>query len=778
MYKTVDYASFKNNRDAGQSGTTDPGDIQVMAGKSVKTSRKAKPELSDKQFSHLVTDIANHVESLPTAEIGLMDMETNSPPEMENSLLRRDALLKAAAHIGQLLLSAKDPSHVLDQAMQLMGEASEQDRAYYFERHFVPGCDDITVSMRNEWVRPEISRQIDNQLMQNLPLAIAAPTAYGLLSRGKSYNSNVRDIPSPEKHLIKGQNITSIFLMPIMIEGIFQGFIGLDNCSKEYLWTQGESSVLDIVASGIGAALSRFRAEAALKESEARFRAISERSHTAICVINDEGRITWCNDRLVEMGGYPREMILSTPSFAAFMAPESVPFTVENFTKALMGQQYAHQYRFFFVRSDGQKRVCEKYMMDYVDTNGRRNVIVNMTDITDHLTAEEEKGKLAAQLQHAQKMESVGRLAGGVAHDFNNMLGVIIGNISLALEDLPADSPIRENLEEVEKCANRSANLTRQLLAFARKQTIEPRVLNLNETVSGMFKLLRRLIGEDIDLAWLPGNDLWPVYIDPTQIDQILANLCVNARDSIGNTGKITIETENVNMDQTSCAKETGLVPGAYVRLTITDTGCGMDKEIQAHLFEPFFTTKEQGKGTGLGLATIYGAIKQNNGFIYVHSEPGIGTTFKIYLPRHMAITKPTRPLTVRKIEIHGNETILVVEDEPAILRMTTLALQKKGYNVLGAATVAEAIQFARRQGNEIQLLITDVIMPEMNGRDLAEHLQTIIPKLRCLFMSGYTADVIAHHGVLNTGVNFIQKPFSLKDLTTKIREVIESPGE
>lgn len=752
------------------------GTISAMAGKSKKTPTRSKPGLSATQFYGPGADCVGNNESPPTGSDQIL-FKQNALSESEHGPLRRDALLGAAAQIGQLLLSAKDPGQVIDTAMQLLGEASGQDRACYFERHFTQAQDEILVSMRNEWVRSGISREIDNPLMQNLPLSAAAPIAYSFLCRGKSFNSNIRDIPADKQYLLEGQNIFSLFLMPIMIEGVFQGFLGLDNCTREYLWTQSESSVLNIVASSIGAALSRFRAEAALKESEARFRAISERSHTAICVINDQGRITWCNDRLVEMGGYSREMVLSTPSFVAFMAPESVPFTVENFTRALMGQPYAHQYRFFFVRSDGQKRVCEKYMMDYVDTDGRRNVIVNMTDITDHLTAENEKNKLAGQLQHAQKMESVGRLAGGVAHDFNNMLGVIIGNIGLALEDLPSDSPIRENLEEVEKCANRSANLTRQLLAFARKQTIEPRILNLNETVSGMFKLLRRLIGEDIDLVWLPGNDLWPVFIDPSQIDQILANLCVNARDSIGDTGKIIIETENVNMDQNSCAKEPGLVPGAYVKLTITDNGCGMDREILSHLFEPFFTTKEQGKGTGLGLATIYGAVKQNNGFIYVNSEPGIGTAFKIYLPRHLATIKAKKTSAARKVEVHGDETILVVEDEPAILRMTTMVLQKYGYKVLGAGTIAEALHFAQKHSNEIQLLITDVIMPEMNGRDLAEKLETIIPRLKCLFMSGYTADVIAHHGVLNTGINFIQKPFSLKDLTTKIRRVIESPG-
>ncbi|BBO83284.1 hypothetical protein DSCO28_38500 [Desulfosarcina ovata subsp. sediminis] len=322
--------------------------------------------------------------------------------------------------------------------------------------------------------------------------------------------------------------------------------------------------------------------------------------------------------------------------------------------------------------------------------------------------------------------------------------------------------------------ARRSADITRQLLAFARKQTVSPKVLDINETVAGMTGMLHRFIGEDIDLAWLPGEAVWPVMMDPGQIDQIMANLCVNARDAIADVGKVTIETGNVEFDEAYCAHHYGFLPGEYVLLSVSDNGCGMDSETLGNIFEPFFTTKDSGKGTGLGLATVYGIVKQNNGFVNVYSEPNQGTAFKIYLPRHR--TEATG-LPGKKMEPpaeSGHETILLVEDEPAILEMTTKMLQRLEYTVVAARTPNEAIRLAREYDGEFHLLVTDVVMPGMNGRDLAKRLLSIHSHLRCLFMSGYTANVIAHHGVLDEGVNFIQKPFSKEQLGAKVREALD----
>ena len=381
--------------------------------------------------------------------------------------------------------------------------------------------------------------------------------------------------------------------------------------------------------------------------------------------------------------------------------------------------------------------------------------------------------ELEEQYRQAQKMESVGRLAGGVAHDFNNMLGVILGNADLALRKMDSSQPFHANLLEIEKAAKRSADLTRQLLAFARKQTISPKVLDLNETVAGMLKMLQRLIGEDITLAWVPGIELCSVKIDPGQIDQLLANMCVNARDAINGVGRVTLETQNTSFDEAYCANHAGFIPGEYVLLAVSDNGCGMDQEIQAKIFDPFFTTKDLGKGTGLGLSTVYGIIRQNNGFINVYSESGQGTTFKIYLPRHF--DEANEKQEEEQVDIHGgHETILLVEDELALLEMTKSMLENLGYQVMAAGTPNNGIELANKHTDGIHLLLTDVVMPEMNGLDLSKRLLTLYPDLKSLFMSGYTADVIARHGILNEGVRFIQKPFSRQDLAATVRKVLD----
>ncbi len=381
--------------------------------------------------------------------------------------------------------------------------------------------------------------------------------------------------------------------------------------------------------------------------------------------------------------------------------------------------------------------------------------------------------ELKEQLLQAAKMEAVGRLAGGIAHDFNNMLAVVLGHAELAIEEIEPDNPLLDTLQEIQDAATRSAELTQQLLAFARKQTVAPIVLDLNETVDGMLKMLRRLLGEGIDLAWKPAPTLWQVKLDPAQIDQILVNLCVNARDAIDGDGKLSIETSNATFNEDYCAHHPEFMPGDYVLLTVSDNGHGMDAETREHIFEPFFSTKKTGKGAGLGLATVYGVVEQNHGFVRVYSEPGQGTTFSIYLPRCAELQRETmigKPPTVAT----DGETILLVEDEPVVLKMTGAMLQRLGYQVEMARHPDEAIRLAREHAGSIDLLMTDVVMPQINGRDLARKLQSTYPRVKCLFMSGYTADVIGTHGVLDEGVHFIQKPFSLNSLAAKLREVLD----
>jgi PAS domain S-box-containing protein len=506
-----------------------------------------------------------------------------------------------------------------------------------------------------------------------------------------------------------------------------------------------------------------------MEESLRRTQFAVDQSQDLVHWVDSEGRFLYVNDASCRRLGYSREELLG---MTVYDIDPGAPRPWSSHFKEIRERgsftfESAHQTK------DGEIYPVE-VTVNYVNYEGQEYNCASARDISERKQAEEEKARLEDQLRQAQKMESVGRLAGGVAHDFNNMLGVILGHAEMALDQVDSAQPLHGDLTEIRQAAERSADLTRQLLAFARKQTVAPQVLDLNETVAGMLNMLKRLIGEDIDLCWQPQPDLWPVKVDPSQIDQILANLCINARDAIAEVGKTTIETGNSIVDKAYCRGHPGLAPGEYVRLAVSDDGCGMDKETLSHLFEPFFTTKGVGQGTGLGLATVYGIVKQNNGFTDVHSELGKGTTFTIYLPRQVAKAEHIRKESPTAPAARGRETVLLVEDEPAILNMITRMLETRGYTVLAAGTPGEAIRLAREHAGEIHLLLTDVVMPEMNGRALAKNLLSLYPHLKRLFMSGYTADVIARQGVLDDGVHFIQKPFSTKNLSAKVREALE----
>jgi len=509
--------------------------------------------------------------------------------------------------------------------------------------------------------------------------------------------------------------------------------------------------------------------EAALIGSENRNRLLSELTMEGDLIHLNAVAIDF-NPSMARMLGYDDRDELLNRNFMEFVHPEDLAIVRENIVK-----DYAAPYVIRMARRSGEYFFAEIESRNFIKGGDTWRVSA-IRDITERKRAEQEREKLKEQLTQAQKMESVGRLAGGVAHDFNNMLGVILGHAEMAMDAVDPSQPIHMHLQEIYSAASRSAEITRQLLAFARKQTIAPQVLDLNETVEGMLKMLRRLIGEDIDLTWLPRCGACPVKMDPSQIDQILANLCVNARDAIAGVGRITIETDLKRFDPAYCASHAGFPPGDYVMLAVSDTGSGMDSEILGNLFEPFFTTKEVGKGTGLGLATVYGIVKQNNGFINVYSEPGQGTTFKIYLSYYAGGAGPDAVEAVAPPPRGRGETLLIVEDEGAILKLAKTLLEGLGYTALAAATPGEAIRLAETHAGRIHLLITDVVMPEMNGRDLARRLTWIRPGLKILFMSGYTANVIAHQGVLDSGVRFIHKPFSTRDIAIKVRQALDHP--
>ncbi|MEA1967765.1 MAG: response regulator [Thermodesulfobacteriota bacterium] len=519
------------------------------------------------------------------------------------------------------------------------------------------------------------------------------------------------------------------------------------------------------------------RADENLRKSEARHSKMLANIGDVIVIIDQNGINRYKSPNIEQLFGWKPEEVVGA-SIWDNIHPDDLQFTQKFFEKMMNEPDAVGTMECRYRCKNGSYKLIEFTGTNLFHDPDIQGLLGNYQDITERKQAEAEREKIQAQLNQARKMESVGRLAGGVAHDFNNMLGVIIGHTELALLQADETHDLYDDLKEIQTAAERSADITKQLLAFARKQTISPKRLELNNTVESMLNMLRRLIGEDIELIWQPASDLWPVKMDPSQIDQILANLCVNARDAISGVGKLTIETGRCTLDQEYCSEHPDFIPGDFVLLAVSDNGCGMDKDALDNLFEPFFTTKDVGKGTGLGLATVYGIVKQNNGFINVYSEPGQGTTFKIYLPRLFADEDSDKAIPEKKAAAGGTETILLVEDEPAILRMTRMMLERKGYTVLSAATPAEAIEKAKIHSGSIDLLMTDVVMPEMNGRDLAEKIISLYPEIKLLFMSGYTADIIVNQGVLNDGMEFIQKPFSLADMTEKVRELLDMASD
>jgi len=516
----------------------------------------------------------------------------------------------------------------------------------------------------------------------------------------------------------------------------------------------------------------RKRAEQALQESRKQYMDLVEGTTDLITRVDKEGRLVFVNHAANEIYGLAEQDCIGRLAFD-FIHPDDRAMTMAAFTDWLKSDKNVFRHENRQVGIDGQVHLMAWSIRAERDGAGQISGFAGTArDVTEKRRDEKERANLENQLYQAQKMESIGQLAGGVAHDFNNMLSVILGHAELALMKSEPSQPIAISLNEICKAAIHSAELTRQLLTFARKQTISPKVLDLNELVTGMFKMLQRLIGENIHIAWHPSPKLWPVKIDPSQFDQILTNLCLNARDAISGPGTISIQTENDPGDL-DIRLHPEFIPGDYVRLSIRDDGCGMDQDTLDHIFEPFFTTKEIGAGTGLGLATVMGAVKQHNGFVYAQSEPGQGTTFEIYLPRVEA-TLDVEPERIERPIRRGSETILVVEDDTMVLQLITAMLEKSGYRVLAAGTTDMAQSLATKETGPIHLLISDVIMPVMNGKELSERLQTLRPEMKVLFMSGYSADIISNHGVVQEGIFLLQKPVTFEPLTNAVRDILD----
>ena len=635
---------------------------------------------------------------------------------------------------------------------------------------------DITVLKQVE----EALRESESRYRQLVELAPVGIAVYG---HGKIVFANpagVRMLGGVSEEVLIGKPMEEIVhpkrLTATMerLERMLAGQTGLYPTTDVYLNMDGTPIDVEVMAApltfrGNPAIQVIFTDITARKRSENELRKLSqalEQSPVSVEITDRHGNIEYVNAKFSAVTGYGLEEVIGKNPGLLKSGESPDEEYHRRWQTIASGQEWHGEIQ--NKRKDGSvfwERVSISPIRDHEGS------ITHFLGIKEDITTAK---NMQAQLLQAQKMEAVGRLAGGVAHDYNNMLSVILGNAQMAASEIDPDHPIYESLQEVINAAQRSANLTRQLLGFARKQTVAPEILDLNETVSSMLKMLRRLIGENIELVWKPGADLWPVKMDPTQVDQILANLAVNSRDAITGSGTLTIETKNIVIDETYAAMHAGFRPGQYVRLAISDTGCGMDQETLAHVFEPFFTTKEKGRGTGLGLATTYGIVKQNNGFIDVDSEPNQGTSFKIHLPG-MPVSTETAEQQEQQILVRGTETLLLVEDDEAVLKLGRVILERQGYQVVAAANPVDALALAETYPEPIHLLVTDVVMPLINGKELADKITGLRPGLKVLYISGYTADVIAHQGVVEAGLHFLQKPFSVATLSAKVREVLDT---
>ena len=565
--------------------------------------------------------------------------------------------------------------------------------------------------------------------------------------------------------------------VPLTIGDKTIGVLAVQTYTAGVQYGEAEERVLAFVSKQIAMAIERKRAEVALKESEVRLARAQETAHLGsweVDLTNLEDfnqNPLWWSDEVYRIFGYaPGQIPVSSDLFFKSVPPEDVPRIKAAVQGSLDdGVPYFIEHR--VVRPDGSERFVEERSTVLRDPSGRPiRMVGTVLDVTERQHLEE-------QLRQSQKMEAIGRLAGGVAHDFNNLLTAILGSAELLLGHLEPDDPERAEAEEIRKAAMWAADLTRQLLAFSRQQILDPQVFDLGAVVADMDKMLRRLIPADIAFRAHLAPDLGAVLADPGQIEQVIMNLAVNACDAMPGGGTLTIETANLELGPGHDEKLPGS-PGRYVMLTVSDTGTGMNAATRSHVFEPFFTTKERGKGTGLGLSTVYGIVKQSEGYVALESEPGRGTTFKVCLPRVDAPVEATSASPVQTRSRGGDETVLVVEDQEPVRRLTRKVLELQGYAVLAAADGPEALRMAEHHSGIIHILVTDVVMPGMSGREVGRRLAAVRPEMRVLYLSGYADDSIVRHGVLEPGLSFLQKPFTPDSLSRRVRELLDAPPE
>ncbi len=696
-----------------------------------------------------------------TAALAAEVKEHKMSREREHQL---NCLLRAIRDVNQLIVREKDPERLIRRACEILVET----RGYRAVWIALNGMGGMPVLVAQSGWGETFDGFADKLRNDILP---SCWTRVRVSEKGFTILDPKMDCDDCLLREVCGQNAASVAL--INHEEIEYGILGLCLLHGEDIDKDEEDLILE-VAGDLGLALHGLETErkrmsyAQIVASSQDAMALVDCGYVYLEANPSYARLVGCDKARIV--GHQLSEVLGEAVFLDIVKP--------NMDKCFQGKTVSFE-TLRNVPGLGSRFVEVQYSPCYGSDGSIHSIAVSIRDITLRKNAEAEREKLEEQLRASQKMEAVGSLAGGIAHDFNNLLSVIMGYTDFAIEGLRDDDSIVGDLMEVKKASQSAVILTRQLLAFSRKQVMQPALLNLNRTVEGLEKMLRRILGEDLDLVQILAPDLGFVMADPGQMEQVLMNLVVNARDAMPTGGKLTIETSNVEIDSDYTNQHVAMESGSYVQLAVTDTGYGMDAKTMERIFEPFFTTKEKGKGTGLGLSMVYGIVKQSGGNIWVYSEPGQGTTFKIYLPQETSDHKPvTNALTQVKRRLGGTETILLVEDEDAVRKLTERILSKAGYKMLTATDGEEAIKLNATYPGEIHLVLTDIVMPKMSGKTLANRLTAERSGIKVLYMSGFTDNAIQHHGVLDKGIQFISKPFNPSDLLEKIREVLDVPDK
>jgi PAS domain S-box-containing protein len=661
----------------------------------------------------------------------------------ERDLRRRDEILESVSNAAERLLAEPDWREAVDELLERLGLAASASRAYLFECG-VRADGEWVASQRKEWVAAGVTAELENELMQDMCFEeVGLGRVVTLSLRNEVYSGLVADFPEAERKLFEDQGIRSIMTVPIHVDGDWWGFIGFDDCAAERAWGAAETDALRTAASLIAAAIKRERSEAVLREHEQKLRAVFETALDAIFITDDERRYVDVNPAGCDFLGVARRDVIGK-RIEDFLPPERRGGIEQQWRRFLQGPSQREEWE--TMRADGTVRLAEASTHPHFLPGLH---IAFLRDVTD-------RKQLEAELLSAQKLESLGRLAGGVAHDFNNLLTGITGYASLLLERANGDGELRRDLTEIKRAGERAAELTKQLLAFGRRQVLKSRPLDLNAVLADTGLLLRRLLGEHVELEILPAPGLGTVRADPGQLEQVIVNLAVNARDAMPDGGLLTISTRNAE---------------SHVELVVTDTGVGMDEETRAQVFEPFFTTREL--GVGLGLASVHGIVHQSGGEVTVESAPGVGSTFVVRLPRVAESAEAALPAAEPEAA-PGTETILLVEDEDVVRELARRVLERQGYTVLTCANGSEAVELADADGRRIDLLLTDVVMPGLRGYEVAQRVSASRPDIKVLYMSGYAEDALVGRAQI-AGNALIEKPFAIDALTRRVRETLEA---